>query len=167
MRIPAQTSIRPVVPDDLPALKAVIDSTGLFPSALLDGMTADYFQQNNETDQWIACCVASQPIAVAYFAPERLTSGTYNLYLIAVHADFQGTGIGARLLAYIEQWLYRSRNRILLVETSGLPAFERTRAFYLKNGYVQEARIREFYAAGEDKIVFWKSLEASPDDAFA
>jgi hypothetical protein len=28
-----------------------------------------------------------------------------------------------------------------------------------KNGYSQEARIREFYAAGEDKVVFAKMLQ--------
>lgn len=48
--------------------------------------------------------------------------------------------------------------RVLLVETSGLASFERTRAFYRKCGYDEEARIREFYQAGEDKIVFRKSL---------
>jgi RimJ/RimL family protein N-acetyltransferase len=48
--------------------------------------------------------------------------------------------------------------RILLVETSGLPEFERTRAFYAKHGYEEEARIREFYRAGEDKVVFRKAL---------
>jgi hypothetical protein len=36
--------------------------------------------------------------------------------------------------------------------------FARTRAFYLREGYAQEARIREFYAVGEDKIVFRKAL---------
>ena len=48
-----------------------------------------------------------------------------------------------------------------LVETSGLPEFERARAFYRKCGYEEEARIREFYNAGEDKIVFRKALRAS------
>ncbi len=50
--------------------------------------------------------------------------------------------------------------RMLLVETSGLPDFERTRAFYRKCGYEEEARIRDFYAAGDDKVVFRKVLNA-------
>jgi ribosomal protein S18 acetylase RimI-like enzyme len=48
--------------------------------------------------------------------------------------------------------------RLLLVETSGLPAFEGTRGFYRARGYAEEARIRDFYQAGEDKIVFRKLL---------
>jgi RimJ/RimL family protein N-acetyltransferase len=39
-----------------------------------------------------------------------------------------------------------------------LAEFERTQAFYLRCGYEKEAQIREFYQAGEDKIVFRKSL---------
>ncbi len=149
--------IRPVVPDDVGVLQTVIDSTGLFPSELLHGMMANYFVESAEAEFWVTYA-EEVPMAVAYFAPERLTSGTYNLYLIAVHADHQGRKIGAALLGYIEGFLKRRGERILLVETSGLPAFERTRAFYRKNGYEEEARIREFYAAGEDKIVFRKSL---------
>ena len=40
----------------------------------------------------------------------------------------------------------------------GLDEFERTRQFYRGLGYDEEARIREFYAAGEDKITYRKSL---------
>ena len=150
--------IRPIMPGDLPALKAVIDSTELFPSELLDGMTAGFFDKGDSTDFWITYEEHGSPLAVAYFAPERLTSGTYNLYLIAVHADHQGKEIGKTLLEYVEGFLKERGERILLVETSGLPSFERTRAYYRKNGYTEEARIREFYTAGEDKVVFWKSL---------
>ena len=64
------------------------------------------------------------------------------------------------MLKYVERALMSRGQRVLLVETSGLPSFERTREFYRKNGYDQEARIREFYNAGEDKIVFRKALNA-------
>ncbi len=62
------------------------------------------------------------------------------------------------MLCHIEQKLAARGERILLVETSGLESFEGTREFYRKCGYEKEAQIREFYQAGEDKIVFRKSL---------
>jgi ribosomal protein S18 acetylase RimI-like enzyme len=49
--------------------------------------------------------------------------------------------------------------RLLIVETSGLPDFESARAFYVKCGFTQEARIKNFFAAGDDKIVYTKSLQ--------
>ena len=87
-----------------------------------------------------------------------MTEGTWNLYLIAVHPQHQGLGYGTSMMKYIEQLLSDRGERILLVETSGLDGFEKTRSFYRRCGYEEEARIREFYQAGEDKIVFRKSL---------
>jgi len=48
----------------------------------------------------------------------------------------------------------------VLVETSGSSDFERTRAFYAKCGYEAEARIRDYYAAGEAMVMFRKALNA-------
>lgn len=151
------TNIRPVLPEDLPALKAIIDANGLFPSDMLDDMLSDYFNNKNTSDFWFTY-QDNKPVAIAYCAPERMTEGTWNLYLIAVHPDYQGKGFGTSMLHYIEQLLAARGERILLVETSGLENFERTRSFYRQCGYEEEARIREFYQAGEDKIIFRKSL---------
>ena len=67
-------------------------------------------------------------------------------------------GIGSELLRHVESGLRQNRQRVLIIETSRLDGFELTRRFYLKHGYAEEARIRDFYAAGEDKVVFWKGL---------
>ena len=48
--------------------------------------------------------------------------------------------------------------RTLLVETSGTDKFFRTRSFYEQIGYETEACIRDYYDAGDDKIVFRKAL---------
>lgn len=152
------TTIRALERSDIASIRTVIDSTALFPSEFLDGMTEDYFTNPATLDTWLTAEVQQTPIAVAFYAPERLTEGTYNLYLIAVHKDFQDKGIGASIMNYIEQSLRERSMRILIVETSGLPEFERTRAFYDKCNYTKEAVIRDFYKEGEDKIIFWKKL---------
>ncbi len=159
MSIGISNKIRQAVPADLAFLKNIIDSNELFPSDLLDEMISPFFQQQNEDEYWLVYEADKSSTAIAYFAPERMTSGTYNLFLIAVHADFHGQGIGKKLLTHIEEFLRDRGVRILLVETSGLPEFARTRAFYEQNNYRVEARIAEFYAKGEDKIIFWKSLK--------
>jgi ribosomal protein S18 acetylase RimI-like enzyme len=151
--------IRPVTPDDLPALKVVIDANELFPSNMLDEMISDYFTNEDSNEYWFTYD-DGKPIAIAYCAPEKMTEGTWNLYLIAVHPDFQKQGCGVSMLRHIEQKLASRGERILLVETSGLESFEGTREFYRKCGYEKEATIREFYQAGEDKIIFRKFLNA-------
>jgi len=147
--------IRPTTRQDLPELKALIDATGLFPSQLLDEMIAGFLDGSASADGWLTYD-NSGPVAVAYYAPERLTEGTWNLYLIAVHPAHQSRGVGAELMRYVEQTLAARGERLLLVETSGLPEFERTRSFYRQVGYEVEARLRDFYKAGEDKVVFRK-----------
>ena len=154
------TNIRTVEQRDLAFLQIVIDTTKLFPSELLEGMLEDYFTNPSSHDIWLTTEFNQAPIAVAYCAPERLTEGTYNLYLIAVHKDFQDKGIGAAIMLHLEHLLRERSVRILLVETSGLPEFEPTRAFYDKCLYTREAVIRDFYKESEDKVIFWKKLNS-------
>ena len=154
-------SIRVINKGDLDELKTVIDTSGLFPPDLLDGMMSDFFINPETQDIWLTKLINEKPVAIAYCAPERLTAGTYNLYLIAVHKDLQGKGIGRELMSYIENLLSSAGNRILLVETSGLPEFELTRTFYDNCRYNREAVIRDFYSEGEDKVIFWKKLTLS------
>jgi ribosomal protein S18 acetylase RimI-like enzyme len=150
-------AIRRVAADDLAALARVIDGTGLFPSALLDGMLSGYLTGAAPEDRWWTVDDGG-PVAVAYAAPERFTDRTWNLLLLAVHPEHQGRGVGAALVRHVEQAVAAHDGRLLLIETSGLPAFARTRAFYRANGYDEGARIRDFYSDGEDKVVFRKAL---------
>jgi len=152
------TNIRHIHKADMQALRAIIDSNELFPSELLDDMTADFFNNPDSQDIWLTKEIDGNPIAIAYCAPERMTTGTYNLYLIAIHKDYQGKGIGTEVIEHVENMLRENSNRILIVETSGLPEFELTRKFYYKLNYKHEATISEFYQEGEDKVVFLKKL---------
>ena len=154
-------SIRPVASDDIAGLKAVIDANELFPSEMLDEMMSGYFKGSDSRDIWLTDEEDGEVVAIAYCAPERMTEGTWNLYLIAVHPKFQGQGRGTAMVSYIEKILAEKGERLLLVETSGLPEFERTQAFYRRCGYEEEARIRAFYQAGEDKVVFRKALNVA------
>lgn len=152
--------IQLTTPDDINALLALAEVTELFESTQLEElaqMLNQHFSDQTSQDIWFTDC-DDQPVGVAYVAPERMTEGTWNLYLIAIHPDRQGQGRGAALLKHVEQTLAERGERVLLVETSGLENFESVRAFYRKNGYDEEARIREFYRAGDDKIIFRKAL---------
>ncbi|MEM1286142.1 MAG: GNAT family N-acetyltransferase [Pseudomonadota bacterium] len=150
-------TVRVITRADLPALRKVVASTDLFPAHLLDGMAVDHLEGSNTDSLWLTVD-GPEPIAVAYAAPEPMTEGTWNLYLIAVHADWHGRGVGQELLRFVEQSLADQGQRLLLIETSGVPEFTRTREIYRRAGYQEEARLRDFYQAGEDKIVFTKRL---------
>ncbi len=154
--------IRPSTPDDTTALIAIADEIGFQPNELdqMSEMLADYFGGDSDSDRFWLTDDDNGPVGVAYCEPERMTNRTWNLQLIAIRPDRQGQGRGATLLRHVEQTLTACGGRMLLVETSGLPGFERTRTFYRKCSYEEEARIRDFYATGDDKVVFRKVLNA-------
>jgi GNAT superfamily N-acetyltransferase len=154
--------IRPTKPEDAAALIAVANTIGFQPNEIeeLGKMLADYFGGSTDSDPfWITDEDDKDgPVGVAYCEPERMTDQTWNLQLIAIRPDRQGQGRGRKLLRYVEDTLKARGGRMLLVET--LASFERTRTFYAKCGYEEEASIRDFYTAGADKIVFRKVLSA-------
>lgn len=149
--------IRPLDKADLPAVAQIVTQTDMFPVEMLDDMTAPYFADPQGDQRWLVL-EQGEVRAVAYHVPEPLTDGTRNLLLIAVHPAAQGRGVGTELMARIESDLAVAATRILLVETSGKDEFARTRAFYARLGYDAEAVIRDYYADGDDKVVFRKRL---------
>lgn len=155
--------IRLTAPDDTNKLLALAEATGLFePNQIeeLAQMLGQHFSDGADSEGLWFTDHDNELVGVAYLAPERMTEGTWNLYLIAIHPDYQRQGRGAALLSHVEQTLAKRGERVLLVETSGLEDFEYVRAFYRKSGYDEEARIREFYKAGDDKIIFRKALKS-------
>lgn len=142
---------------DLPGVARVLDSTGLFPAEMLDAMAAP-FLGDEAPHHWLVARDEEAVVGFAYCEPERLTDGTFNLLAIAVTAERQGEGIGRAVVRMLETRLRGAGGRILLVETSSLDDYAATRSFYLNDGFVHEATIRDFYMAGEDKLIFWKRL---------
>lgn len=154
-------TIKPVTPATKPAVLNVAESCGLFqPEEVgeLNGMIDALIAGELEGHQWLALEEDGLVKGAAYFAPETFADGVWNLYFIGVLAERQGKGLGTALLKYVEDELRASGQRILIIETSGLDGFELTRKFYDQHGYTVEARIRDYYQEGEDKVVFWKKL---------
>ncbi len=149
--------IRPAIQADLPWIGAIAEATDLFPGDLLGDMIAQ-FLSGESSDLWFVYERDGEVLSFVFCEPERMTEGTWNLLAIGVVPSQQGKGIGAAMMDRLEEKLRAQGERILLVETMGTPELERTREFYRKNDYTEEARIREFYEAGADKVVFWKKL---------
>jgi ribosomal protein S18 acetylase RimI-like enzyme len=157
--------IRPTTPDDSAAIIALGIAAGMFPAnetEALSKVLADYFGGNlDDGHMWVIDEEKGEARGVAYYAPDLMADRTWYLYMIAVRPECQGRGRGTALMRYVENTLRENGQRLLLVETSGLPKYDRTRAFYTKCGYDEEARIRDFWASGDDKIVFRKALKAT------
>jgi hypothetical protein len=49
--------------------------------------------------------------------------------------------------------------KLIVVETSSLPKYEATRKFYVRNNYLEAARIRDYYGQGDDLMIYTKHLQ--------
>jgi ribosomal protein S18 acetylase RimI-like enzyme len=97
-------------------------------------------------------------LGYAAFGPTPVTEGTWDLYWIAVDKTAQGKGAGRALLAEVESRVVASRGRMLLIETSSRTDYEATRTFYAARGYAEQARIRDFYAVDDDRVMLTKTF---------
>jgi D-alanine-D-alanine ligase len=93
------------------------------------------------------------------WGPTPCTLGTYDLYWMAVDPGLQGNGVGTALLLEMERRLAGTA-RLIVVETAGRPDYAGTRAFYRAKGYSPVATIPNFYAPGDDQVVFVKQVNA-------
>ena len=181
--MPPTLRVAPLAPEHRARIAEIVTATGMF-SAEEAAVAVELFDEwqrdeaRGERHEVAACAGAgtsSLPPRTSYlflgaFAPDGALMGfachgptpatdrTHDLYWIAVDPRAQGAGAGTRLLAAVERRLADDAARLLVVETSGRAQYAPTRAFYLARGYTQAARVRDFYAPGDDRILFTKRL---------
>jgi ribosomal protein S18 acetylase RimI-like enzyme len=152
-------SLRHLTAADRTRIEEITRAVGVFradevPVALevFDGAVAgspDYIALGAEHDGRLAGWIC--------WGPTPCTLGTYDLYWMAVDPAHQGAGLGTALVAAMERALLGVA-RLVVVETAGRAEYAPTRAFYEGRGYRQAARIPDFYAPGDDQVVYVKTV---------
>ena len=154
--------IRPTIPDDTPSLVALSQGTNVFKPLEIQALQEvldDYHAHEKEFGhRSITFEKDGAVLGFAYYAPAAMTDQTWYLYWIAVKKDIHARGIGSQLLKHVEEDIRHQNGRLLLIETSSLPHYGLTRKFYLKHGYEQAAILKDFYADGDDMVIFSRRM---------
>ena len=152
-----------MVKGDKPALVALLHGTPEFKPAevvvaeeVIDSYLADPAGSGYNTLVAEADSVITGYIS---YGPTPLTEGTWDVYWMAVATGEQGKGVGGALLACAEDKIKEAKGRLIAIETSSQASYVKTRRFYLNHGYEAIARLPDFYAPGDDKIILQKRLE--------
>ncbi len=153
-------SLRSLTAADRDRVEAISRAVGLFhadeiPVALevFDGAAAgspDYTALGAEHEGRLAGWIC--------WGPTPCTQATFDLYWMAVDPALHGAGIGTALLSAMERRL-AGVARLIVAETAGRPEYAPTRAFYEARGFRAVSRIPEFYAPGDDQVVYAKFLD--------
>lgn len=120
----------------------------LIDCALSDEDQQDYHVYIYEENQTVCgyFCIGLRP----------LTDGVYDLYWIVVSPEKQNSGIGTCLIKEAENFVRSRDGRWLLIETSSKDDYSSTRKFYLKNGFEEIVRIKDFYSLGDALVTYGK-----------
>ncbi len=102
-----------------------------------------------------------ETVGYACYGLTPLTDGTFDLYGIVVAPARQRDGVGKRLLQGVCADTRARDGRNLIIETAGKPEYAAQRAFYERSGCELLARYPDFYAEGDDKLVYLVRLRRS------
>lgn len=147
---------------DVEAVREIILSTRFFYDHEVE-IAADLVSERLELGEesgyfFVFAEAGGKTVAYSCFGSDVMSKTCYDLYWIATHNDYRGKGIGKKLLAETERIAKEMGCVILIAETSGLPHYEPTRAFYLNTGFDLEATLKDYYTLGDDKLFFTKRL---------
>lgn len=150
-------------PEDRQAVREIVRSTGFFNPAeieVADELVRERLQAGPTSGYYFLFLEhQGQLIGYGCYGPIAATAGSFDLYWIAVHRQWQGRGFGRAILQECERRIQQAGGQRIYIETSGRPQYEPTRQFYQRCGYQCEARLKDFYAPGDDKLIYVKLLE--------
>lgn len=144
---------------DMPAILSLLPETNLFTAQEANGFAATiagFFTGEAPDHRWLV--VGDGVAGAAYFGPEPMGPGVWSLWFLGVRPAARRAGLGRALVAAVETEVRAGGARLLVVETSSCDAYAAARSLYAAARFDAEARIRDWYAPGEDKIVFRRAL---------
>ncbi len=152
--------IRPTVVGDRTPILEILHRTAMFTPEEIEVAREliDAWLYHPEQKDYILYTAEAEGTVRGYvcYGPTPATEGTYDLYWIAVDPLYQRAGIGKQLLLFIEEVVRKAQGRLIIIETSSQDKYNPTRSFYERNGYILEARIRDFYRRGDDRLIYVK-----------
>jgi ribosomal protein S18 acetylase RimI-like enzyme len=154
--------VGPLAPRHRSQLEEIVRATGVFSESEI-GVAIELFDETLTASdyEFIGAFESDRLVGYACFGSTPATDRTYDLYWIAVHPEAQSRGAGVALMTEVERQLEERRARLLVVETSSRDDYAPTRRFYHKRGYAESARLRDFYAPGDDRVILSKRLGSS------
>ena len=161
---PASLVLRTLAEGDRAALEAIVRATEAFSEAEVAVALELIDAPRSEGYQFLVAELGGRVVGYVCYGETGDELSSWDLYWIAVDPKLQRSGIGHTLLEATELEIGRAGGRRVVIETGGKPSYARTRAFYERHGYQEIARSANFYAIGDDKVVYACDL-ARPDQA--
>jgi acetoin utilization deacetylase AcuC-like enzyme/GNAT superfamily N-acetyltransferase len=157
-----------VMAEDVGRVRSLVASTGFFNAAeaevAADLVTERLTKGIRSGYHFVLAERGSTLVGYACYGPIMGTQGSFDLYWIAVAPEEQKRGLGAQVYARTEAAMRKAGAQHIYADTSSSDRYAPTRGFYQRMGFAEEARLDDFYAPGDGKIVYVKGLAAGGDN---
>ena len=148
--------------DDIPVVQKIVSSTGFFHNYEIEvavELVTEAVENGSSSGYYFVLAESmGRCLGYACYGPIACTEGSYDLFWIVVDQANRGQGVGLKLLASVEELLKPLNARNIYAETSGRDQYSPTRRFYDRAGFIREATIKDFYATGDDKLIYSKRV---------
>ncbi|MBF0117856.1 MAG: GNAT family N-acetyltransferase [Desulfobacterales bacterium] len=149
--------------EDCNKIKEIVELTNFFNEKEVDvavELIKEHIAKGVESGyHFVFSEVGEKIIGYTCYGPIACTTSSYDIYWIVVNPDYQGKGIGKKLLMETESLILKAGGSRSYIETSCRLQYNKTRAFYERCGYNLASVLKDFYDKGDDKATYCKILE--------
>ena len=150
------------VPADTDKIVEIVRSTGFFNDDELD-IAAELVEERLHKGtasgyHFLFLEIDKKLKGYSCYGPIPGTQSSFDLYWIAVDNKSRGMGLGKLILEMSEQKISSMNGINIYIETASKDLYLPTRKFYEACGYRAESWLKDFYAPGDDKIIYVKDL---------
>jgi ribosomal protein S18 acetylase RimI-like enzyme len=153
-------NIRPMTSEDKPAVMKVLHNTPEFTPEEVDlaEEVIDDYLKDSVASGFFSLVADMEPGIGGYvvYGTVPITDNVWELYWFAVDHSIRGQGVGRQLWEIAEDNMWKAGARLLVLETSSKPEYDRTNLFYIRAKYTVVGRIKDFYMVGDDQITYAK-----------
>jgi GNAT superfamily N-acetyltransferase len=147
-----------VRPSDRHAVREIVQRTGFFRLDEVDVAVELVDERLSRGDasgyHFLFAECANEVVGYACYGPIACTVASYDLYWIAVDPRIQRAGVGRKLMSAVQSKISAAGGGRIYVDTSGRPQYGPTRSFYNASGFHCECRLTDFYAPGDDRVIY-------------
>jgi len=148
--------------EDIENVKRITESTGFFYDHEVEvaiSLVIDTLKNPEEYNFVLIEDDNGKTIAFSNFGEIPCTKKRFDIYWIVVDNDQRGKGLGKILIAETEKRIKELGGEIAYLETSSTEKYHPTRKFYEGLNYDKEVVMKDFYADGDDKVIYSKRLK--------
>lgn len=161
--------LRPLTPEDRPRIDALLSHVSAFTGDERDVALelVDHAISRPETDDYRFLLatpgVSTDDPLLGYLCYGRtpMTCSTYDLYWVATSPDHARKGVARTLVHAMEREIARDGGGLVRVETGSREGHGAAVRFYDALGFIRSAVLEDFYAPGDDLLIFTRKV--APD----